>query len=385
MRILVSTLTPYPSGTAHAVHVTATAQGLVNAGHQVLLVSAQRGPGWPEGPERPDTSRFRIQTLAPRDYRGQSLINGVRLRSIARRTRPDVAFADDVRSGLALALSGVPVLVELHSMQFLTSGLGRESLRRLVRSDALRGIVTISQALREDFLSATTMNSAQVHVLPEAARTRTDAELSAEPPGWLKPSMRQGSLQVGYSGSLYAGRGGELMLDLARRLPDIDLHVLGGPDAEARALRTRGDCPPNFHVHGLRPPGDAERLQAAMDVLLAPYARSVATPGGVDTSRWMSPMKIFEYLASGRAIVCSDLPVLREVLEHDVSALLVRPDDPEDWVNAIVRLRNDPSSRSRLGARGRLLHAERFTWEARTLGLMRVWGSDESKSQITPM
>ena len=373
MRILVSTLTPYPSGTAHAVHITATAQGLVEAGHQVALVSAQTGPGWPAGADAPDTSGFAVRTLADRDHRGQSLVNGVRLTRIARATRPDVAFADDARSGLALALVGVPVIVEFHSMQFHASRLGREALRALLRRRELRGLVTISGALRDDVAGAADVAVERIHVLPEAARPRTDDELAARPPRWLHDAMRSGALQVGYTGSLYEGRGVELLRSIAERLPDVDVHVLGGPDSEADALRSHPDRPTNLHVHGLRPVADAERVQAAMDVLLAPYAHSVATPGGVDTSRWMSPMKVFEYLAAGRAMVCSDLPVLREVLVHEETALLVEPDDVDAWVAAVARLRDDVVLRERMGAHGRAVHAERFTWEERSRRLVAIW------------
>ena len=373
MRILVSTLTPYPSGTAHAVHITATAQGLVDAGHRVALVSAQTGPGWPAGSDAPNTSGFTVRTLAERDHRGQSLVNGVRLARLASATRPDVAFADDVRSGLALALAGIPVIVEFHSMQFHASRLGREALRALLRRRELRGLVTISAALRDDLAGATRVAVERIHMLPEAARPRTDDELAAPAPAWLHDVMRPGALQVGYTGSLYEGRGVELLRSIAERLPDVDVHVLGGPDGEADALRSRPDRPTNLHVHGLRPVADAERAQAAMDVLLAPYARSVATPGGVDTSRWMSPMKVFEYLAAGRAMVCSDLPVLREVLAHEETALLVEPDDVDGWIATVERLRDDAALRGRLGVRGRAVHAERFTWEERSRQLVAIW------------
>ena len=373
MRILVSTLTRYPSGTAHPVHITGTAQGLVDVGHSVLLVAAQAGPGWPAGSEPPDTSGFRVITLAVRDHRGQSLVNGLRLHRLARRSRPDMAFADDVRSALALAHAGVPVLVEFHSMAFHASRLSRVALARLLERPELRAVVTISGALREDLVALADVPADLVHVLPEAARPRTDAELTAPAPGWLAERMRPGVLQVGYSGSLYEGRGVDLMLDAACRLPDIDLHLLGGPADVAEALRERSDLPANVTVHGLRAIADVERFQAAMDVLLAPYARSVSTPGGVDTSRWMSPMKVFEYLAAGRAVVCSDLPVLREVLADEATALLVDPEDPGAWVGAIERLRDSPDLRDRLGVRGRSMHAERFTWSARTSGLLDAW------------
>lgn len=370
MRILVSTLTPYPSGTAHAVHIAATARGFVEAGHHVTLVSAQSGPGWPAG-ERPGDA-FEVRTLAARDHRGQSIVNFPRLVRLVRDLRPDLAFADDVRSGLVLARSGVPVIVEFHSMQFHASRLSRAALRSLRQRAELRGLVTISQALRADLADATGIDVGLISVLTEAARPRTDKELVAAAPSWVAASMRTGTMQVGYTGSLYGGRGVDLMLALAQRVPDVDVHVLGGPDDAADALRGRPDRPSNLHVHGLRPVADAERLQAAMDVLLAPYERSVSTPGGVDTSRWMSPMKIFEYLAAGRAVIASDLPVLREILEDGLTALLVDPEDIGSWVAAVMRLRDDVGLRTRLGSRGRVVHSERSTWEVRTDRLLNL-------------
>jgi len=369
MRILVSTLTPFPSGTAHVVHITATAQGFVEAGHDVLLVAAQRGPGWPGGVP-PDTLGFEVRSLAERDHRGQSLVNAVRLRRLVRRMRPDLCFADDVRSGLALASGGAPVIVEFHSMQFHASALGRAALRRLLAQPSLRGLVTISGALREDLVAVAGVDPNLVTVAPEAARARSDGELRAPAPDWLAPTMRPGVLQVGYTGSLYGGRGVGLMVEVASRLPHIDLHVLGGPAAQADELRARPDRPPNLHVHGLRPVADAERLQTAMDVLLAPYAATVGTPGGVDTARWMSPMKVFEYLAAGRSIVCSDLPALREIVTDGETVLLATADDPDAWAAAVARLADDPELRGRLAGRGREVHAERYTWVTRTATLL---------------
>ncbi len=369
MHILVSTLTPFPSGTAHVVHISATAQGFADAGHDVTLVAAQAGPGWPEA-TAPQQLDFEVRILARRDHRGQSLLNGLRLRRLARRTRPDFCFADDVRTGLALALGGTPVIVELHSLQFHTSRLSRYALRRLLAHPNLRGLITISVALREDLVTATGIDRRLVTIAPEAARVRSDAELDAPTPGWLAPAMRPGALQVGYTGSLYEGRGVELMVELAHRLPDVDVHVLGGPAAQANALRERTDRPANLLVHGLRPVADAERLQVAMDVLLAPYSSSVQTPGGVDTARWMSPMKVFEYLAAGRPMVCSDLPVLREVLSDTETALLATADEPQSWVAAIQRLASDDALREQIGTRAREVHRARFTWATRTTTLV---------------
>lgn len=76
-------------------------------------------------------------------------------------------------------------------------------------------------------------------------------------------------------------------------------------------------------------------------------------------------MKMFEYMAAGKAIVSSDLPVLREVLTHERNALLVPPDDVDAWATAVKRLIDDPELRRRLGETARADLLAHYTWEAR--------------------
>ena len=86
-------------------------------------------------------------------------------------------------------------------------------------------------------------------------------------------------------------------------------HVGGKPSA-----RFGADGPPaNVELAGYLPHGEVASFLAACDVLLAPYQRQVSIASGFDTARWMSPLKIFEYMAAGRLVLCSDLPALREV------------------------------------------------------------------------
>ena len=79
---------------------------------------------------------------------------------------------------------------------------------------------------------------------------------------------------------------------------------------------------------------------SSVDLLLMPYQNKVSIGvRGQDTSRWMSPMKMFEYMAAGQAIVASDLPVLREILVHKHNAILTKADDVIEWETAIKMLR----------------------------------------------
>ena len=65
-------------------------------------------------------------------------------------------------------------------------------------------------------------------------------------------------------------------------------------------------------------------------------------------------MKMFEYMALGKPIISSDLPVLREVRRDRENALLVPPNSAGDWIAAVSQLRGDPALRERLSRRVRI-------------------------------
>ena len=93
-------------------------------------------------------------------------------------------------------------------------------------------------------------------------------------------------------------------------------------------------------------------LVAGFDIALQPAAVAYA-----------SPLKVFEYMAAGRAIVAPDQPNLREVLEHERTALLFDPADEGAMWGAIARLAADPALRARLGAAARAEVLRRdLTW-----------------------
>lgn len=178
-------------------------------------------------------------------------------------------------------------------------------------------------------------------------------------------------LHVGYIGHLYDGRGIGLLIELARRCDWLHMHIVGGdPDNVAY---WKGVCSglDNITLYGYVEPAQTERYRRMCDVLVAPYQESVKVAGNrVDTSKWMSPLKIFEYMASRKAIVCSDLPVLREVLEHGENALLCRADDVDDWRRALERLRGDPDLGFALADNAYKGYVAHYTWEQRAAKLL---------------
>jgi glycosyltransferase involved in cell wall biosynthesis len=89
------------------------------------------------------------------------------------------------------------------------------------------------------------------------------------------------------------------------------------------------------------------------------------------STHFTSPLKVFEYMAAGRAIVASDLPAIREVLEHERNALLVPAGDGAALADALRRLIDDPALAARL-ARTASADVEAFGWDQRAERLERI-------------
>lgn len=263
-----------------------------------------------------------------------------------------------------------PLVFELHDIE---TGIRGWLQRAVLRQPRVR-LVSISHKLL-DFI-------AQEHgVLVRRAQVLHDAA-----PAGIKPlpwDGRRADLQTfvpaahdgrdgvcAYIGHLYPGRGVEVIEALADRRPNILFIVAGGREAEIESRRMRNRRA-NLVFLGHLPHDAALQLAQCVDVLLMPYQTRVTLGvGRYDTARWMSPMKMFEYMAAGVPIVSSDLPVLREVLSHEANALLVPPADVDAWGDAIDRLLSDSALSRRLAAAAYSQYERQHTWEHRARALL---------------
>ncbi len=170
---------------------------------------------------------------------------------------------------------------------------------------------------------------------------------------------------AGYSGNLYSGRGIGLIMDMAGELGEIHFLLVGGSPQEVDRYQKIAESRNliNIHLTGFVPNAELPTYQAACNVLLMPYQKQVAASSGGDISAYLSPMKVFEYMASGRAILSSDLPVLKEVLNEE-NAVLLPPDDVDSWINALVELREAPHRRKALAEQA-LEDVQEYTWVRR--------------------
>jgi glycosyltransferase involved in cell wall biosynthesis len=146
---------------------------------------------------------------------------------------------------------------------------------------------------------------------------------------------------------------------VAKRTRDLRLLLVGeGPelDRTREELRAGGFEQRATFVGTVAPHRVAEYLDAC-DVLVSPH---IPLPDGI--AFFGSPTKLFEYMASGKAIVASRLGQIADVLEHERTALLVTPGDEQQLASAIERLAEAPELRQELGRRALQHAAERHSW-----------------------
>jgi glycosyltransferase involved in cell wall biosynthesis len=263
---------------------------------------------------------------------------------------------------------GRKVAFETHDDSSALNERGRRMVDHLFRSPAVAKVIVISKALAGIYASRYPAYAGKILVAHDGAdpvELRREWSLDAPP----------APFKAGYIGHLYPGRGIEIIVAMAERCPWAGFYVLGGAPEDVERWRSSTRTLPNLHFTGFLPPAQVESARSSFDVLLAPYQRKVAVSGGGgDTSAWMSPLKIFEYMSSGSPMIASDLPALREILEPGRTALLCPPEDVGQWVEALTRLRDDPSLRAALADNARRTFLREFTWQARAERVLNAVG-----------
>ncbi|EFK08208.1 glycosyltransferase, group 1 family protein [delta proteobacterium NaphS2] len=206
-------------------------------------------------------------------------------------------------------------------------------------------------------------------VIPDAAEIPPKSKKVVDPwPG------RPGVLQIGYVGHLYPGKGMEVVKALAETLGEYDFHVVGGRDLDIE--RWQNTCrAPNLFFHGFVSNNLLNGYYERFNMALLPSQKQVMLADDKrDIGQWMSPLKAFEYMSYGLPIVSSDLPVLREIFQHERNALLVDPRDLSAWEKALRRLDHDSALRMRLGKTARAEFLEKYTWEKRARKIVDLFG-----------
>jgi glycosyltransferase involved in cell wall biosynthesis len=372
MKIICISAAILPSERANSIQVMKVCQAFARSGQTVTLLSPAmqlEEPGWELLARHYGLSQlFNIQFLRlhplwkRRDFSWKAVWRAHRLKTDLIHTR-----------GLPVAvlglLLGIPVILEMH--QLPGGSFGPLWYRLFLRLRGRKRLAPITQALK-----LALENKYQL-VLPERQVVVAPSGVDLERYGDLPdPESARSRLNLpagwtaGCSGHLYPGRGMELVVELAKRMPDVHFLWAGGSRQDVDAWQARLDQLniKNLTLTGFVPNSELPLYQAACEALLIPYDANFTNSGGENISAVSSPMKIFEYMAAGRVILSSDLPVLGEVLNR-TNAIMCQANDADDWEKALRQIQTDSRPGQKLAAQARR-DVEKYSWETRCRRLL---------------
>ncbi|MCB0842647.1 MAG: glycosyltransferase family 4 protein [Bacteroidetes bacterium] len=358
-----------PSRKANSVQVMKMCQAFSKQGHEVVLFCRKppknvksEDPFHHYGIEKPFTieplnfpkirfiSRF-LFSLAViwrmRTYKGEGILYG--------RDRYLLGF---------MALLGAikyPMSFEAHSPP--SDGFQTYLQRKVFTHKKFQKLIVISEALEKEYLRLFgDILKGKIIVAHDGA------DGSQIPPVLLngQPGLNNGqSFKIGYIGHLYPGKGMETISQLPPLLPDCEFHIVGGTDEDINHWKNTCQYE-NLIFHGFVPHEQVYDYMAQFHVMLMPYqANVIVGRKKIDIGRWMSPLKLFEYMGGGKPIVASDLPVLREVLSEGENALLANPETPQEWADKIHLLKKDPELREKIRKTAQQNFFDLYTWDKR--------------------
>ena len=225
--------------------------------------------------------------------------------------------------------------------------------RAWIRADE---VIAVTGVLA-DMVAARGVPRERLHVMHNGIDRGLLTSTAVDPQAKARLSLSQYTV-LGFTGFVRDWNGLDNVLDQLARPEGRDWFLLIVGDGPARpGLEQRArdiGVASRVRFTGVVKRPDVAGYVSAFDVALQPAANAYA-----------SPLKLFEYMALGRAIVAPNQPNIREVLTHEKDALLFEPDDPASFAHAVQRVAEDAELRARIASTAPLTVRQRqLTWRS---------------------
>jgi glycosyltransferase involved in cell wall biosynthesis len=380
--VLYSAFDVVPSPKGASTHITYFTRGLVDAGYRVQLITA----GDPSLPERDvycGAQVIRVPVGDDPNYLKRAIEFGQAVtRHIASSPPYGIAHFRSIWCGLpivqAQARFGYKTVFEVNGLPSVElkyhypalkgspvlSKIKQQEITALLRADA----IVCPSAVTRAYIASLGIPREKITVIPNGV----DVKLFTPQPCNRPPGERPVLL---YMGTLADWQGLDVLIEAMRIIVaqrPAGLRIVG----RGRG-RQRKDLTKRVRKLGLEeavsvepavPHHEMPALLAQADVCIAPLAYNDR-----NVTQGCCPLKLIEYMACGRPVVASNLPVVRELARDDVDALLFAPDDPADLARCVLALLNDASLAQRLGGAAAQRASRRFSWHAAQKKLLRVY------------
>ncbi len=365
MRILYVTLDQtVPGSLGGSVHVQAVAEGLAARGHTVHVLATRGAGGFPD-----DGVEWRV-VRAPMGIRQLRWAAARHVESLARRFRPDAIIERYYNFGgegiVTAKRTGAAAVLEVNAPIIDHPGSLKHVIDRAVLIEPMRRwrdwqcrvadlIVTPSAAIVPQFVPRSRLVLLEWGA--DTGRFRPGA------PGTPPFSRRPGRTLAIFTGAFRRWHGAIHLVEALKQLrgrgdSTLDAVLVGhGPEWNRTCEAARGLDGVTFT--GALPHDDVPPCLSHADIGVAPFDVGAHAPLALDF--YWSPLKIFEYMATGLPVVTPNIPRLAGLVRHEREGLLYDAEQPDALASALSRL-TDPNMRARLGGAARERAETEFSW-----------------------
>ena len=343
MRLIYISNSIIPSRTANSIHVMKMCQALANTGFEVVLLAPNIKKQYEKNVKNiyefyGVKNNFLIKKLWHPNFKIGAVIYAISIFFyILMNNEFKLIYGRFLLGCYIATFLKKKVFFETHTPIYEVKNFNYLIFKKIIISKYFKKLIVISNSLKRMYLENGYLNNSKIQVAHDGADEVVNYKIKRNLFG------NKNSLKVGYVGHLYKGRGIDLIIECAKFLNDVTFHVVGGMEKDISYWKNHLNNLnlSNIFFYGFVSPLTSIEFKNSFDVFLAPYGTKVSVFGNTgDTSKFMSPLKIFEYMAHKKPIIASNLPALREVL-NSKNSILVNSENIKDWVNAINVLREE--------------------------------------------
>ena len=380
-KILYTAFDIVPSPKGASTHILHNLRGLVNGRFDVHLITPNDGLLPPE--DTIDGARVtRISQDLAQNFLARAVHFGKAVAShLALHPDYDVVHFRNIWDGFQIAQNkkkyGYRTLFEVNGLpsielKYHYPGLDSDLLSKIKEQEIatlhLSDAIICPSRVTRDYIASLGLNRKLVTVIPNGV---SPSDFSASP-----LPVRDGRVPVLlYIGTLADWQGLEIVV---RSLPKIleqrpvRLQIVGRGRSRQRKMLAKQIRKLGIEDHVIVQPAvphhEIPALIASADICVAPLGLNDR-----NVTQGACPIKLLEYMAAGRPMLASNMPIVRELVREDVDALLFSPNDPDDLARQTLALLNDFELSKRLANSASERALSKFTWHESQKKLLKVY------------
>ncbi len=358
MKVIYIAETSLTNKSAYSHHVIKMCDAFIKLENEVTIITSKKNSNLSLKKIRKDfalkgKTSFKILYFTNLNFENffTRILFGIRTSIFLKHNKADLILSRSIMTSFILTLFKTHHFLEIHSelksiSKFIMINLNYIKSKYIIKK------ILISKALNKVFY----FNKDEVLILHDGVDINN----------FKKPKVTNSIKNATYIGSFYKGRGLEIILKLAKRFKKINFNLYGD---KTNTFHTNLK---NVRIFNFKPYKKIPSILSKSDLLLMPYANNVSVrSNNLNTANYCSPLKMFDYLASGKIIISSKLDGICEVLKHKKNSLIVKRYNIRNWMDVLrnVIKKKYPLRKIQKNA---FLTSKNYTWEKRALKIIEV-------------